>query len=211
MSATMSATIARSMRYEDVLISTDFVSLHEVKGIAINLRYAGTNNFVGRSLYGDHDYAWLHRAAAEGLGKAVAYLQTHQPAYRFLVLDALRPHRVQKMMWDALSGSPLQRYFADPAKGSIHSFGMALDLTLIDHAGQEIDMGTGFDSFAAESHPEYEVEFLRQGKLTAEQFSHRSILRSALFHAGFQGIQSEWWHFNFGDPEEIRKNHVRID
>lgn len=207
----MSANFTRSMCFEDVLSSADFASLRDVKGIAIDLRYAGTNNFVGLSLYGDHDYAWLHRAAAEGLGKAVAYLQTHQPAYRFLVLDALRPHRVQNLMWETLSGSPFQRYFADPAKGSIHSFGMALDLTLIDHAGQEIDMGTGFDSFAAESHPEYEIEFLRLGKLTAEHVSHRSILRSALFHAGFQGIQSEWWHFNFGDPDVVRKTHTRIE
>lgn len=205
------STVACSLRFEDLRAHADFVSLRDVKGIVIDLRYAGNNNFVGRSLYGDHDYAWLHRDAARGLRNAVSYLQMHQPALRFLVLDALRPHRVQKMMWDALSGSPLQRYFADPAKGSIHSFGMALDLSLIDDAGREIDMGTGFDSFAAESHPEYEAEFMRQGKLTAQHISHRSILRSALFHAGFQGIQSEWWHFNFGDPEDIRKTHARID
>jgi zinc D-Ala-D-Ala dipeptidase len=207
----MSATLTRSMCFEDVLSSADFVSLRDVKGIAIDLRYAGTNNFVGRSLYSDYDYAWLHREAAEGLRKAVAYLRIHHPAYRFLVLDALRPHEMQKLMWESLSGSPFQRYFADPAKGSIHSFGMALDLTLIDHAGQEVDMGSGFDSFAAESHPEYEIELLHLGKLTAEHISHRSILRDALFHAGFQGIQSEWWHFNFGDPEVIRRTLTRID
>ena len=67
------------------------------------------------------------------------------PGHRLLVLDALRPHRVQIELWDFLDGTGLRQYVADPARGSIHSFGMAIDATLIDAEGRELDMGSGFE------------------------------------------------------------------
>jgi D-alanyl-D-alanine dipeptidase len=73
---------------------------------------------------------WLHRRAAAGLEQAVARLAEVAPGHRLLVLDALRPHRVQIELWDFLDGTGLRQYVADPARGSIHSFGMALDATL---------------------------------------------------------------------------------
>lgn len=199
------------MLCEEIKNHPDFQSLDEIKGIDTDLRYVGSNNFVGRDLYGTLDCRWLHKEAANALSQAVTLLQAKYPEYRLLVLDALRPHRVQIMLWDHLEGTKLRDYVADPARGSIHSFGMALDVTIIDQHGKELDMGTAFDEFVEKSHPKQEAQFLADGSLTSMQFNHRCILRDAMFGAGFRGINSEWWHFNFGDPDIVRQSYLRID
>lgn len=199
------------MRCEFIADHPDFRRLAAIDGITVDLRYVGTDNFVGRDLYGDLDCAWLHKEAAEALEQAAHYLAEQHPGYRIIVLDALRPHRVQEMLWAHLDGTPLQMYVADPARGSIHSFGMAVDVTVIDPQGKEIDMGSGFDEMAEKSHPVLEEKMLAAGQITAQQRSNREILRQAMFHAGFRGINSEWWHFNFGDPAVVRQTYLRID
>jgi D-alanyl-D-alanine dipeptidase len=199
------------MRCEFIADHPDFRRLAAIDGITVDLRYVGTDNFVGRDLYGDLDCAWLHREAAAALEQAAHYLAEQHPGYRIIVLDALRPHRVQEMLWAHLDGTPLQMYVADPARGSIHSFGMAVDVTVLDPQGVEIDMGSGFDEMAEKSHPALEEKMLAAGQITAQQRSNREILRQAMFHAGFRGINSEWWHFNFGDPAVVRQTYLRID
>ena len=124
-----------SIRCEDIVSHPEFRRLSSLPGIAVDLRYASVRNFVGRDLYGALDCAWLHRQAAAGLERAVGRLADVAPGHRLLVLDALRPHRVQIELWDFLDGTDLRQYVADPARGSIHSFGMAIDATLIDAAG----------------------------------------------------------------------------
>src|SRR5881392_2355759 len=121
--------------------SPEFRHLSTVAGIAVALRYASPDNFVGRDLYSPFDCAWLHRDAAAALERVVAWLARQRPGYTPLVLDALRPQRVKQQLWAALAGTGLQSYLADPARGSIHSFGMALDITLLDGEGRELDMG----------------------------------------------------------------------
>ena len=189
----------------------DFRPLSTIDGIRVDLRYAGDNNFVGRKLYGELNCAWLHREAAAGLDAVVAYLRAHHPGHTLLVLDALRPHRVQQTLWQWLAGTDLQRYLADPGLGSIHSFGMAVDVTLLDGAGVELDMGTGFDDMTDLSHPEHEPRHLAQGLLSEAQMANRRILRQAMLHSGFFGIASEWWHFDFGDRALVRQGYRRID
>lgn len=189
----------------------DFRPLTTIDGIRVDLRYAGDNNFVGRKLYGELNCAWLHREAAAGLDAVVAYLRTYHPGHTLLVLDALRPHRVQQTLWQWLAGTDLQQYLADPGQGSIHSFGMAVDVTLLDGDGVELDMGSGFDEMTELSHPEYEPRHLAQGLLSAAQMANRQMLRQAMLHCGFSGIASEWWHFDFGDRTLVRQGYRRID
>ena len=133
------------------------------------------------------------------------------PGHRLLLLDALRPHRVQIELWDFLDGTGLRQYVADPARGSIHSFGMALDATLIDAGGGELDMGSGFDEMNELSHPRLEARHLASGALTPAQLRARELLRSALGAGGFRGIDNEWWHFEMLDREHLRRHFVRID
>jgi D-alanyl-D-alanine dipeptidase len=202
----MSLTVAS----EDIAGSQEFRHLASIEGIAVDLRYATANNFVGRDLYSPFDCAWLHVQAAGALEKVVAWLRARRPGCTPLVLDALRPQRVQQQLWDALEGTGLQMYLANPVRGSIHSYGMALDITLLDADGRELDMGTGFDDMTALSHPALEARFIASGELGAAQVANRQLLRDAMFQAGFVGINTEWWHFDCGDRNLVRQTFRRV-
>jgi D-alanyl-D-alanine dipeptidase len=195
---------------EDIAGHPEFRHLSTIAGIAIDLRYATPDNFVGRDLYSPYDCAWLHRDAAAALERVVAWLQDQRPGCTLLVLDALRPQRVQQQLWDALAGTDLQMYLANPQRGSIHSFGMALDITILDEDGRELDMGTGFDDMTELSHPALEDRFIASGELTVDQIANRQLLRDAMFQAGFVGINTEWWHFDCGDRNLVRATFLRV-
>lgn len=199
------------MRCEDIASHTDFVHLSSIPGLAVDLRYATDDNFVGRNLYGSLDCAWAHRLAARGLEGAVAWLEREAPGHRLLVLDALRPHRVQIQLWDHLDGTELRQYVADPARGSIHSFGMAIDARLLGPDGRELDMGSGYDEMIELSHPKLEDRHLQTGQLTPAQHRHRELLRRAMFGNGFAGIDNEWWHFEMLDRQHVREHFLRVD
>lgn len=200
----------RTIAKEAIARHADFRHLDTIAGIAVDLRYAGPHNFVGRDLYSPYDCAWLHVIAASALERVVAYLATRRPGARVLVLDALRPQRVQQELWDALAGTDLQLYLAEPSRGSIHSYGMALDVTILDEDGVELDMGTGFDDMTELSHPALEEGFLTRGDLTPLQVANRQLLRDAMFQAGFVGINTEWWHFDCGDRNVVRATFSRV-
>src|SRR6478752_5400624 len=199
------------MRCEDVASNPDFRRLASIAGIAVDLRYATADNFVGHDLYGSLDCSWLHQLAATGLEQATALLAEEAPGHRLLVLDALRPHRVQIQLWDHLEGTDLRQYVADPARGSIHSFGMALDATLLGPDGCEVDMGSGFDEMTQLSHPVLDEQHLATGKLTPAQHRNRELLRRTLSAGGFQGIDNEWWHFEMLDRQHVREHFTRVE
>lgn len=201
---------AASLSLEMIDGHPQFRHLSSIAGIAVDLRYATPDNFVGRDLYSPFDCAWLHRDAAAALEQAVAWLAARRPELHLLVLDALRPQRVQQQLWDALQGTELLGYLAEPVRGSIHSFGMALDVTLADAAGHELDMGTGFDDLSERSHPALELSMLERGEITGQQVANRRLLRDAMFQAGFFGINSEWWHFDCGDRVLVRQSYSRV-
>jgi D-alanyl-D-alanine dipeptidase len=195
---------------ETIAGHADFRRLDTIQRIAVDLRYATPDNFVGRDLYSPLDCGFLHKDAAAALERAVAWLAERRPDYTFLVLDALRPQRVQEQLWQALQGTDLLGYIADPARGSIHSFGMALDVTLLDAQGRELDMGTGFDDLSERSHPAKEALLLARGELSVQHIENRRWLRGAMFQAGFVGINSEWWHFDCGDRLQVRRDYARV-
>ena len=188
----------------------DFRALASIAGVRADLRYASRENFVGADMYSPFDCAWLHRDGAAALERAVAALAALRPGLSLLVLDALRPQRVQERMWAALEGTELTQYLAPPARGSIHSFGMAVDVTLLDAAGRELDMGTVFDDLSERSHPVLEERLLASGALEIHHVDNRRLLREVMTAAGWQGISREWWHFNAGDRDTIRAEYLRI-
>ena len=190
--------------------SPDFRALGTLPQVRVDLRYASTRNLLGHDLYSPHDCAWLHAEAAAALELSAQWLQAHHPELRLCVLDAARPHRVQELFWTHVQGTPMERYFANPARRSIHSFGMAVDLTLLDAQGRELDMGTGFDDTTELSHPALEDHLAAQGLLRSEHLRHRALLRHAMQHGGWQDIATEWWHFDFGDRETVRTRYRLI-
>ena len=198
------------IRIEDVPHHPDFLALASLQEVRHDLRYAGKNNFAGRVLYRDFDCAWLRAEAAAGMQAAAAWLAQQRPGWRLLVLDALRPQRVQEAIWRDVADTPMAMYFAEPVRGSIHSFGMAVDVTLVDPQGREADMGSGFDEMALKSHPALHAHHLAHGVLDAAQVAERDCLRTAMARGGFSGIATEWWHFDHGDRDAVRNHCPRV-
>ena len=198
------------VRVEDIAAHPGFRHLDSVRGVQHDLRYASTNNFAARNLYGSLDCAWLRAEAAAGLEAAALWLARERPGWVLRVLDALRPQRVQEAIWRDVEDTPMAMYFAHPGRGSIHSFGMAVDVTLLGPGGVEADMGSGFDEMSTLSHPELHAQHLASGALTAAHVAQRELLRSAMAHGGFDGISNEWWHFDHGDRQQVRRDFPRV-
>ena len=198
-------TEVRTIGIDELPAHADYRALAAIAGLQVDLRYASPRNLLGRDLYSPHDCAWLHREAADALQQAVHWLQRERPDLRLCVLDAARPQRVQERFWAHVQGTPMEPYFAPPERGSIHSYGMAVDITLADAQGQELDMGTPFDDTTERSHPALEHRHAAAGLLSEAQLANRRLLRTALLQAGWQAISTEWWHFDFGDRDEVRR------
>lgn len=193
------------------LAAAGFVRVEARRGLVIDLRYATPDNVLGRAVYGSFDRLYLHPVAAAKLDGAVAGLESTHPGLSFRVFDGLRPNRIQRQMWAAVAGTPQQHYVGDPAIGSIHGFGLAVDLTLTDAAGRDLDMGTSFDDFTPKSEPQREAEFLATCALTKEQVTHRRLLRTVMTDAGFLPIALEWWHFDALPPAEVRAKFAVVE
>ena len=193
----------------------NFTDISAYPCVLVDLRYASVNNFMGINmygpLYGPKRKVFLHKDAAAKLTKAIELLKKARPGWSFLVFDALRPRSVQWMMWDKVKDTPQKKYVANPAIGSAHNYGMAIDIGLTDGKNGEVDMGTGFDAFTPLAEPRQEAKFLKRGKLTARQVENRLILRRAMTGAGFRQLSHEWWHYNALPEPEIRKKYKIVE
>jgi zinc D-Ala-D-Ala dipeptidase len=154
--------------------------------IVIDLRYATPRNSFGCQLY-PVARALLRRPVAQRLAKAQKRLQRQGLGLK--IWDAYRPAAVQRRMWALKPGS---RYIANPHRGSKHSRGAAVDVTLVDDKGRELPMPTPFDEFSGRAHPRY-----RGG--TPVTRHNRELLRRAMEAAGFRQNPGEWWHYD--DPQ----------
>lgn len=205
----LARTPADSLNY--VSHSSEYVEIRDSDRIAIDLRYATTNNFTGQNLYGSYNRAFLHRRAAEKLDRAAAALHVLHPDYRLLIFDALRPRSVQYRLWDRVKGTEQQKYVANPRGGSIHNYGFAVDLSIADDSGRELDMGTPFDDFTPLAQPRLEESFLAAGKLSEQQVQNRRLLRRVMEDAGFLQLPIEWWHFDALPKEEVRRQFPIVE
>ncbi len=153
--------------------------------IVTDVRYATKNNFTGKVLY-PTGKVYLRKIVAEKLSEANKYLMKNYNL-RIKIFDGYRPLSVQKIMWKIM---PDERYVANPSKGSRHNRGAAVDVTLIDSLGNQLDMGTGYDNFTVKAHPGYK-------NLPEHVLKNRKLLREVMMKFGFQPINSEWWHFDY--------------
>jgi D-alanyl-D-alanine dipeptidase len=201
----LGATTLHAQSFEATMQKQGLVDVQKVDpSILVELKYATTDNFVGKDVYGDLTRAYMQPMAARKLASASKYLQEHHPNLRLLVYDAARPRKAQWNLWNALPNMPereRQKYVADPRKGSIHNYGCAVDLTLATVDGRSgapepLDMGTKYDFFGELAYPKLESSLLKAGKLTKKQIENRTILRTAMRQGGFTPIEFEWWHFN---------------
>lgn len=197
---------------ETALEEYGLVDMEEyIPGIRVELMYSTTNNFIGMDVYGDMNRCYLRPEAALKLSNAYVLLQEERPGYSFVLYDGARPQSVQETMWDVVYGTEWQGYVANPSAGSMHSYGCAIDLSIMDENGVILDMGTPFDSFQDLAQPKYEDKYLASGELTVEQLSNRLLLRGTMEAAGFHYISNEWWHFNAFPRAEVKSRFELID
>jgi zinc D-Ala-D-Ala dipeptidase len=157
--------------------------------VKLDIRYATANNFVGRPVYPEAR-AFLQRPAAEALKRAHQKLQKR--GFGLLIFDGYRPWAITKLFWE-VTPPKLHDFVANPAKGSKHNRGCAVDLSLYDlKSGKEIEMPGAYDEMTERSYPTYKGG-------TAEQRKMRDILRAAMEAEGFRVNDYEWWHFDFKD------------
>jgi D-alanyl-D-alanine dipeptidase len=157
--------------------------------IKLDIRYAGTNNFLGKPVYKEAR-AFLQRPAAESLLRAHRALKAH--GYGLLIHDGYRPWAITKLFWDMTSGSQ-REFVADPSQGSKHNRGCAVDLTLYELAtGRAVQMPGDYDEMTERSYPDYKGG-------TAEQRGRRDLLRKIMEAEGFTVEPNEWWHYNYKD------------
>jgi D-alanyl-D-alanine dipeptidase len=169
--------------------------------IHLDIRYASTDNFMGEVFYSE-PRAFLQRPAAEALVRAHRELQAR--GYGLLIHDGYRPWYVTKMFWDA-TPEPLRIFVADPASGSRHNRGCAVDLTLYDlDTGKPIEMTGGYDEMSPRSFPDY------PGGTTRQRW-HRELLRAAMEAQGFTVYEAEWWHFDYEDWRRYRIGNERFE
>jgi D-alanyl-D-alanine dipeptidase len=193
------------------------------KEIPVQLKYTTTDNFMKADAYGDLDKCYLRPEVSKMLIKAQSILKKEHPELTLLIFDCVRPRNIQRKMWKIVKGTPLQQYVADPEKGSIHNYGAAVDLTLLDESGKEkdmgtpylggvqLDMGTPFDFFGELAQPRLEDKFLKEKKLTEQQIKNRKMLRKAMEEAGFKQLDIEWWHFNAYPADVIEEKYSIIE
>lgn len=169
--------------------------------IMVSLKYSSIDNFFKKDVYGSLENAFMQSEPAEALSKANEYLKIENPNLRLIIYDAARPLSIQQILWKSLDSIPPKHrkdFVADPAEGSIHNYGCAVDLSIFNKSSnQALDMGTKYDFFGFEAYPRKEKEMLEKGILNIEQIKNRELLRKVMKQAGFMPISSEWWHFNY--------------
>lgn len=163
---------------------TSFVNLKEYStDFVYDMKYATEDNFLKSKVY-DCAECYMRLKTAKALIKANSKFM--KLGYKIKIYDCYRPLDVQKKMW-AIVSNP--NYVANPSKGSIHNRGGAVDITLVDFTGKELDMGTPFDFFGPEASHDYY-------NFSKEIIDNRALFKKIMISAKFQSFDSEWWHYN---------------
>lgn len=154
-------------------------------GIALDIKYATSDNFTKKKIY-DCAKCYLRPEAASKLVE-IHKLLKEKYGYGIKVFDCFRPRPYQQRLWDIM---PNPSYVTPPEKGSMHSRGLAVDLTILDKNGEELDMGTPYDFFGKEAHQDYKGH-------SSEVNKNRTLLKSTMEENGFGSIRTEWWHYSY--------------
>ncbi|GAA5221750.1 D-alanyl-D-alanine dipeptidase [Membranihabitans marinus] len=180
----------------DTMNQTEFINIQSIDStIVLDIRYASTNNFTKKQMY-DCGKCYLKTNVAYALAEIHQYLKTQGLGIK--VFDCYRPQSIQYKLWDAV---PNPHYVARPHKGSVHNRGGAVDLTIVDTDGQELDMGTDYDFFGEKAHQEFK-------DLPKNILSNRKLLKQTMEKYGFEPIRTEWWHYDFVGSDDYALSNV---
>jgi len=163
---------------------TTFVNLRDYSNDFIyDMKYATEDNFLKAKVY-DCAECMLRLKTVKAL--IAANNDFLKKGYRIKLFDCYRPLDIQKKMWEIVSNP---EYVADPKKGSIHNRGGAVDISLVDITGKEVDMGTSFDFFGIQASHNFK-------QLSKQILAKRAYLKKTMIKNGFNSFDSEWWHYN---------------
>lgn len=181
------------------LADTTFVRLSDFSDdFAYDLRYATENNFLKAKVY---DCAECYTRVKTAKALIEANKDFLKEGVKIKFFDCYRPNSVQYKMWKIV---PNPQYVADPVKGSIHNKGGAVDITLVDSEGNELDMGTDFDFFGKRA---YHDNF----DLPQEILDNRKLLKETMESHGFWSIRTEWWHYNLSAASNDKVANFKWD
>ncbi|MES2574785.1 MAG: M15 family metallopeptidase [Bacteroidota bacterium] len=182
---------------QSVVNDTTFVNIKDYSSdFVFDMKYATTDNFLKAKVY-DCAECFLRLKTVKAIIKAnEAFMKK---GYKIKFFDCYRPLDIQKKMWAIVSNPS---YVADPKKGSIHNRGGAVDITLVDVNGKELDMGTAFDFFGIEASHDYD-------NLSDEIKANRKLLRKVMKKNGFNTFESEWWHYNLKSGLKDKVSNVK--
>lgn len=199
---------------DSVLAQTNLIDIQQINpSIQVELKYATNDNFIGEVLYTRINRAFLQKDVAERLSNCQNFLKSIHPNYSLLVYDAVRPVSVQQKMWDALDTIPRSergKFVSNPAHRSLHNYGAAVDITIVDERGKPLDMGSHFDDIRKIAYPSLEASFLESGELTQHHIENRKLLRKVMSSEGFRNIPTEWWHFNACSRDAARLKYTSL-
>lgn len=167
-------------------------------------------NFFREDFYRGLQTAYLQKNVIIKLSEAQKILKKIDTSYSLLILDAARPRSVSQKMYDKMKGTKFEKFVAHPSKGSMHNYGIAVDITITKN-GKEIDMG--YSPFRKNTLALY-WQFLKKKlgkKLTKKQQDNRDLLSSVMKKAGFYPLSFEWWHFNGMKKSDARKKYKIIE
>ena len=180
----------------------DLIELTKLdKSIKLDIRYATTNNFVGKAVYPE-GRAFLQRPAAEAVVKV--HKELKKKGLGIVIYDGYRPWAITKLFWEVVAEDQ-RKFVADPAKGSKHNRGCAIDLGIYDlKTGKAIPMPSGYDEFTERASPDYKGG-------SDEERANRETLRHMMESVGFTVNPNEWWHFDFKDWQEYAIYDIAFD
>lgn len=201
----------KTTKTEEYLYSLGLVNIQDsLPGIIVDLKYSGSDNFLGFAFYKDLNKAFVQPECFQKLKIAYSLLQDTMPGFTFIIYDAVRSVEAQYVMWDSIKVPHNKKhwYVANPKRGSIHNYGMAIDLTIADETGKPLDMGTSFDFFGELAVPDKTEYFFFKGELSIEQYRNRKFLIELMEKSGFYVSKTEWWHFNASSLDYAKSKYV---
>ena len=169
--------------------------------IKLDIRYATDDNFVGKKVYPEAR-AFLQKPAAKAVAKV--HKELRDRGLGLVIFDGYRPWSITKLFWE-VTPDEKRKFVANPAKGSKHNRGCAVDLSMFDlKTGKLVEMPSGYDEFSERASPEYKGG-------TTEQTANRELLRKLMEDAGFTVNPNEWWHFDYKDWEKFAIYDISFD
>ena len=170
-----------------------------------------SKNFFKKDYYNGLDKAYLLKEVAEKLSKAQQILKKKQPNYSLSIMDASRPNSVSWMMYEDVKGTVFEKYVANPKTGSMHNYGAAIDLTIVNEKEKRINMGLiPFYKSRLGVKFAYLWKKLTGKGMSEEAKENRKLLKDVMLEAGFYPLDFEWWHFNGFEKSYVRKNYQMI-